>query len=176
MSSKSIVCAVVLLLLIGVNAGAQAQKPPSTPTGLKVETLPDLVVVSIDFKNYKVSPNPDGTQGASVLPGFTYKNQGPTGTGPFNVTWEYWDYGTKSWGRYLGQYFTNTLAAGQSWTEGGKMVDEFIFTPGANPPRFRVQLDTGHTVAESNENNNTLEKEFKPIIAAPIPSIKKIIK
>lgn len=176
MFSRSLACAIASLLFLGANVLAQTQNPPSSPTGLKIESRPDLVVVSIDYKDYKTYPNPDGTRGGSVLPSFTYKNQGKTGTGNFNLTWEYWDHASNTWIPFLGQFFTNHLAAGQSWTEGGQPVDQCTFTVGVNPPRFRVRLDTGNTVAESNENNNTMEKEFKPMISGPIPPIKKVIK
>jgi hypothetical protein len=175
MSSRSIICMAVSLLFLGagIALATQNQNPPSSPKGLKIESRPDLVVVSIEFKNYRVYPNPDGTKSGSVYPAFTYKNQGPTATGNFNVAWEYWDHASKAWIPFLGQFFTNHLGAGQSWTEGGQPVDTCTFTVGVNPPRFRVRLDTGNTVAESNENNNVFEKEFKPMIAGPIPPIKK---
>ena len=140
-----------------------ANKPLAAATvPALMDTRPDLVVVSINFTNFTTSPNSNGSLGGSVIPAFTYKNQGRSRTGPFQIAWEYWDKAGNTWRPYLGQSFTNDLAAGQSWTEGGQPADQFLWNIGPDWPKFRVRLDGGRAVHESNETNNSMVREFRP--------------
>jgi len=179
MPSRNVLFPACLLVLMG--AGTMAAPEPQQPSANKTpaiakpstakETRPDLVVVSITFTNFKTSRESDGVLKGSVIPAFTYKNQGRSRTGPFQVAWEYWNGASKTWQPYLGQAFTNDLAPGQSWTEGGQPADNFIWVIGPEWPKFRVRLDWGHAVDESNETNNDLVREFKPrMIPLPTPT------
>jgi len=174
MSRKMIVLiAIPILLLAAVALSTAQQKKPDAPTGLKITSLPDLVVVSIDFKDYKTWTDASGVKRGSFLPSVTYKNQGSAPSGSFQLAWEYFDYGSNSWQFWLQSTpLTNSLAAGQSFTEGGHLADEFGWNIGANWPKFRCRLDIKGVkgeVAESNETNNNLEKTFSSLTIGPSP-------
>ena len=172
MSRKIIVLiAIPILLLAAVVLSTAQQKKPDAPTGLKITSLPDLVVVSIDFKNYKTwALDANGIKRGSFLPSVTYKNQGSASSGAFQLAWEYFDYGTNSWQFWLQSApLTNSLGAGQSFTEGGHLADEFGWNIGANWPKFRCRLDINRAVTESKEDNNNLEKTFSPLTIGPSP-------
>jgi hypothetical protein len=185
MTPRTFVFAVVALLVLGSSVRAAQQGQGGTPSSLPAgppagsaqvaALLPDLFVVSIDFTHYQVSTKPDGTKQGSAYAGFTVKNGGKTRTKPFTMTWEFWNHAANAWQPFLGQFFTDqVLEAGQSRTIGGQPVDNIIWTIGVNTPRFRVRLDTTGAVAETNEANNELIKEFKPIVAGPaaVPKLK----
>ena len=162
-------------VLLGASVMAAPPQPPASKPlaaanvpAIK-ETRPDLVVVSINFTNFSTSPNSTGGLRGAVTPAFTYKNQGRSRTGPFQIAWEYWDKAANTWRPYLGQSFTNDLAAGQSWTEGGHPADQLLWDIGPDWPKFRVRLDGGHAVNESNEANNDLVREFRPMMK-PLPT------
>jgi hypothetical protein len=162
-----------------VGAGLTAAPQPQQPTAKKpvavaktpavVDMRPDLVVVSITYSDFSTFRDAAGVLKGSVVPAFTYKNQGRTRSGPFKITWEYWDPTSNTWAPHLGQVFTNDLAPGQSWSEGGQPADGFIWVIGSYWPKFRVRLDPDNTVAEANESNNILVREFKPAIR-PLPT------
>lgn len=59
-------------------------------------------------------------------------------------------------------------------TLNGQPADSIIWTIGVNSPRFRARLDTTNAVAESNEANNEMIEEFRPMIpvSAPIPNFR----
>ena len=151
-----------------IYAQAQArQKPANFESVPKPNLRPDLVVVSIDFKNYKTFTS-NGSQKGSVLPSVTYKNQGSAPSGTFKLAWEYFDYATNSWQFWLqSTYLTNSLAAGGGYTQGGQLSDEFTWTIGAQWPKFRCRLDVQNTVTESNESNNELTKTYRPFSSYP---------
>jgi len=185
MTPRTFVFAVVALLLLGSSVraaqqgqGGAASALPAAPSpgSAQVAALrPDLYVVSIDFTHFQVSTKPDGTKQGNAYAGFTVRNGGQARTGPFTMTWEFWNHGANAWQPFLGQFFTNqVLEAGQSRAIGGQPVDNIIWTIGVNTPRFRVRLDTTGAVAETNEANNELIKEFKPVVAGPaaVPQLK----
>lgn len=171
MPRKTVLVAACSILLLGAGIVAAVETVQAGATRVPVDMRPDLVVVSIDFKEFHTYKDASGVLKGWVLPSFTYKNQGRTRSGPFQIAWEYWDKWNNAWIPFLGQFFTNNLAPGQSWTEGGQMADQCGWTIGVDPPRFRVRLDTGSAVAESDETNNNMVREFKPKIVAPVPSL-----
>ena len=138
------------------------------PDRTQALSLPDLLVVSIDFKDYRTHTGTNGVKRGIVIPSVTYKNQGSVSSGAFQLAWEYFDYGTNSWQFWLQSApLTNSLGAGQSFTEGGHLADEFGWNIGANWPKFRCRLDINSAVTESNETNNNLEKTFSPLTIGP---------
>lgn len=167
MNKKAIIAVTLLGLFLlaapsSTSAQMKAQPRPENPA-IKAKPLlvPDLVVVSIDFKSYKTYSS-GGVLKGSMLPSVTYKNQGNAPSGSFKLAWEYFDYGTNSWKFWLqSTYLTNSLAAGASFTEGGHLSDEFTWTIGAQWPKFRCRLDVQNNVTESNENNNEMTKSFR---------------
>jgi hypothetical protein len=178
MASRTAVLATTALLLLGSGAIAAQQGDAGAPahpqsvapraSAPAVARQPDLFVVSIDFTHYQLHTKPDGTKQGSAYVGFTFKNGGKAKAASFSVTWEYWDHAAQAWLPFLGQFFTDqALEAGQSRSIGGQPVDAVIWTIGVDPPRFRARLDTTGVVAESNETNNEMIKEFKPLVAAP---------
>jgi len=177
MASRNVLFPACLFALLGADlmAAPQPQHPAASKpvavakTPMMQDTRPDLVVVSINFTSFTTSRDSNGVLRGGVIPAFTYKNQGRSRSGPFQVAWEYWDTASKTWQPHLGQSFTNDLAPGQSWTEGGQPADSFIWTIGTEWPKFRVRLDWGHAVNESNESNNDLVREFKPRMM-PLPT------
>lgn len=171
MSWKAVVrVAIPILVLLAAGLDGQIQKPPDSRPDLKPKPLPDLVVVSIDFKDYKITTGANGVKRGSFIPSVTYKNQGSATSGSFQLAWEHFNYGTNSWQYWLQSApLTNNLAAGQSFTEGGHLADEFGWNIGSVWPKFRCRLDIGPSVTESNENNNSLEKTFSPLTLGPSP-------
>lgn len=169
--------AIPILVLLAAGMDAQIQKPPDSRPDLKPKPLPDLVVVSIDFKDYKTLTGANGVKRGSIIPSVTYKNQGSASSGAFQLAWEYFNYGTNSWQFWLQSApLTNSLGAGQSFTEGGHLADEFGWNIGANWPKFRCRLDINRAVTESKEDNNETTKTFTPLTAGPstpTPVIKK---
>ncbi len=179
MAPRNVLLATSLLTML--TAGVLAAPPPTpapsshpagTPPPIPKENRPDLLVVSIDFTKFETWRDSSGALRASIVPAFTYKNRGLTRSGPFQITWEYWDYAAQKWQAHLGQLFTNDLGPGQSWSEGGQPADAFIWTVGSVWPKFRVQLDPANAVNESNETNNTLVREFRPRFPLPPPTLR----
>lgn len=180
MKPRKVLLAAASLLLLATSgvaapknqAGPASGVPPTPrPGGAQVPAYqPDLDVISIEFKNFKIHTRPDGTKSASFFPAFTYKNIGNARTGEFTLTWEFWDYGAGKWTWWLTPLFTNNLAPGQSWSQGGQPADEFGFAYKPPWPKFRVKLDTTGVVTESNEGNNEMIKEFNPLVAGPVPT------
>jgi hypothetical protein len=177
MARRTVILATAAILFYGSGVTAAQQDKnsvssaaPSHGTQAAAALLPDLYVVSINFTNYRVNTNPDGTKQGSAYAGFTFKNGGKTKTKPFSISWEFWNHSANAWQPFLGQFFTDqVLDAGQSRTIGGQPVDNIIWTIGVNPPRFRVRLDTTGAVTEITKANNEMIKEFTPVSAGPTP-------
>jgi hypothetical protein len=177
MAPRTVILATAAILIFGSGVLAAQQgkggnpsdslAAPHSGTAQAAALLPDLYVVSIDFTNYHVITNPDGTKQGIAYAGFTFKNGGKTKTKPFSITWEFWNHAANSWQSFLGQFFTDqVLEAGQSRTIGGQGSDTINWTIGVNTPRFRVKLDTTGAVTEISKTNNEMIKEFKPVVAA----------
>ncbi|MCZ7652490.1 MAG: hypothetical protein M5U13_15515 [Thermoanaerobaculia bacterium] len=176
--------AAAVLLLAGLAAVAAPPQPqpvnpaltPPAPGGAQVPAhRPDLVVVSLDLRNPSVTPNPDGSRRVGFTPAFTYKNAGNARSGEFRLVWEYMDPATGQWQWWLAPFWTNDLAPGQSWSQGGQPADYLPLTipAGAPLPKFRVRLDTLGQVAESDETNN--EKTRQLLVAAPaMPTLQPV--
>ncbi len=131
MVSRTVILTTAAILLFGSGVmAAQQDKNSDRPAAQHSGTdavpafLPDLYVVSINFTNYRVNTNPDGTKQGAVYAGFTFKNGGKTKTKPFSISWEFWNHAANAWQPFLGQFFTNqVLEAGQSRTIGGQPAD-----------------------------------------------------
>ena len=171
----ALAAAFLLSGLAAVAAPPQPQpvNPPLTrpaPGGAQVPALrPDLVVVSLELRNPSVTPNPDGSRKVGFTPAFTYRNAGNAQSGEFRIVWEYWDAAAGQWQWWLTPFWTNDLAPGQSWSQGGQPADYLPLTipAGAPLPKFRVRLDTLGQVTESDETNNELVRQV--LVAAPAP-------
>jgi hypothetical protein len=179
------VLAAAALLLSGVAVAAPPQPQPVNPalrppTPGEAQVLahrPDLAVVSLELRGATVTTNPDGSRSGGFTPAFTYKNAGNARSGPFQVVWEYWDAGAGKWQWWLTPFWTNDLAPGQSWSQGGQPADYFGFysVPAGTPlPKFRVRLDTLNQVAESDETNNEVTRQMLTAVPAASPLQPKV--
>lgn len=143
-------------------AGAASATPPAAPN-VAVPARADLTVTMAPM--VKPYQRPDGTKCIDYRPGtVVVTNAGTAKAAGFRISL-YWNYGGP-WGLHA-PIDDNTLGPGASMTI---VKDDpsyaHLWCPGvATLPAWRVVVDDGNLVAETNEANNVVEKSYKP----PVP-------
>lgn len=164
--------AIALGALIAFSAGAPAtaaeQKPPTGAASVPQAAVPNLAVPLRADLSVTMAPlvkpyqRPDGTNCIDFRPGtVVVSNTGKAKASGFRISL-YWNYGGP-WGLHS-PMDNNTLGAGASTT---LLMDGPIYAhlwcPGvAILPAWRVVVDDGNHVFESNEGNNVVEKSYTP--------------
>ncbi|MHB8837270.1 MAG: CARDB domain-containing protein [Candidatus Methylomirabilia bacterium] len=145
--------------------GAAEQKAPTSGL-LPALKLPDLTV-TMQPKKHSYQRD-DGTNCVSYRPGtIVVTNIGnATAAEGYLVLIE--------WNNPVGSFTVNTQFAGETLGPGGTMTkiydqptSDYPWCPGTGAPlpSWRVTVDHGDKIKESNETNNTVEKQYQPMAA-----------
>ncbi len=124
--------------------------------------MPDLVLTS-------VSGPANGNQGQQIQTTVLVKNQGTVNSGGFDVgVYLSLDAAITTSDTLVGSYYVNSLAAGVQQTVPINCTIPSTLTPGTYS--LGATADSGNSVAESNENNNSLAGN-QISVASALPDI-----
>jgi len=140
------------VLIFGCDDGSY-QPPPPKPT---TPSLPDLVLLDIILK-----PKSQGYgYEDDVIINTVVRNDGANATQGFTVwcSFQCKDPSTNSPTYFSGMELNNGLGSGQQETLGDDTLLSLSDCPFRDSRKFTCVVDQEDYVAESNENNNTLEE------------------